>query len=232
MDVKWLMFDVDNTLLDFKKACEDGLKKTFTDFDSVLTDEIEMLYESINSAVWREFEQGKIDAVSLRSVRFSRLFDELGIQPAHPSEFGAQYLKNLVYCSEAYDGLDELLKSLKPEYLVSIITNGLKEVQRPRLSKLGLTDYFDSIIVSDEIGVAKPQSAFFDLAYKSLKHDLKKEQVMVVGDNIVADIEGGNGFGFQTCWISHGKHNHTDIKPDIMIEGIHEFHKVLNFIEG
>ena len=227
LDIKWLMFDADNTLLDFKKACEDGLRKTFVDFGSHCTPEIETLYESINADVWHSFEEGEINALQVRRLRFARLFDALDISPADPLEFNAQYLENLVYCSEPYEGLEVILTALKPKYHISLITNGLKEVQRPRLARLGLNNYFDSIIVSDEIGVAKPDAAFFEYAYGTIPHRLDKHEVMVIGDNIKADIGGGKNFGFKTCWISHGKNNTTDIEPDFEIHGIHKFQEVL-----
>jgi YjjG family noncanonical pyrimidine nucleotidase len=227
MNIKWLMFDADNTLLDFKKACDEGLRKTFEDFDDECTPEIAVLYEKINAEVWHDFESGMIDAHELRSLRFERLFEAIETRPADPYRFNARYLENLVFLSEPYDGLVAFLSALKPNYRISLITNGLKEVQRPRLSRLGLNHHFDSIVVSDEIGVAKPDAAFFEYAYRDIPHEIEKNEVMVVGDNIKADIGGGKDYGFKTCWVHHGKENLTEIEPDFMIHGIHEFDRVL-----
>lgn len=227
-NIKWMMFDADNTLLDFNKASKDALWKAFEDFDSVCTEEIYAIYKKINIKIWMEFEDGQLSASELRPKRFAQLFDALGQQIAPPADFSITYLENLVKVSEMYDGIDELLSQLKKQYKISLITNGLKEVQRRRLQHLKLENHFDSIIVSDEIGVAKPDVRFFEYAYQTIPHSIEKEDVLVVGDNIIADVGGGNAFGFKTCWIHHGKENQTDIKPDYSIKTIEEFSGLLS----
>ncbi len=232
MAIKWLMFDADNTLLDFKKACKVALWKTFEDHGYACSDEIEALYSKINANIWHEFELGKINSTQLRIQRFALLFESLEIQPSGAFEFNAKYLQNLVISSEIYPGVEELLQELKLDFHLSLITNGLKEVQRPRLTRLGMTKYFDSIVVSDEIGVAKPAAEFFEHVYASMPGNIPKNEVLVIGDNIKADIGGGASFGFNTCWISHGKSNGSEIRPDYEIEHIDDFHNVVTSING
>ena len=226
-DIKWIMFDADNTLLDFNKASKDALWKLFEDHGSACNEEIYSIYKKINYKVWTQFEEGVLSAVDLRPKRFKDLFDELGYQLTSPLKASQQYLNNLVVCSEMYADIPELLGMLKRKYKLSLITNGLKEVQRPRLQRLNLTHYFDSIVVSDEIGFAKPDSAFFNVAFSSFAHQLEKEEVLVVGDNIVADVKGGQDFGCATCWISHGKEKSEHIIPDHTIHDISEFHTLV-----
>ena len=225
--VKWLMFDADNTLLDFSKSCKLALKRTFDDRLLTYDHSIQEQYDEINRTVWREFEDGIIDAETLRVQRFARLFNKLNIEGFPPLEFNTDYLQNLVHCSETYEGVVELLSELKQKYRLSLITNGLREVQRNRLTKLSLNHWFDSIVVSDEIGVAKPDPAFFDVVFQSFEHDIDKEEVLVIGDNLKADIGGARDFGFKTCWISHNRQADNGIIPDMTIQHISEFRDAL-----
>ncbi len=202
MQFKWLMFDADNTLLDFSGASKQSLWQTFEDNGHACNAEIYAIYKKVNGQIWSDFEQGKITAEALRPKRFAELFKAIDLYPASPENFSKAYLENLIYKSEIYDGVKGILKKLKPEYHLSIITNGLKEVQRPRLRRLDIDQYFDSIIVSDEVGVAKPDKAYFDIAYSSIENPPPKEQVLVIGDSLKSDILGGLNYGFKTCWIN------------------------------
>ncbi len=218
----WLLFDADNTLLDFSQACRDAFWQSFQDFKIKCSDEIFEVYEEINKEVWKRFEKGEIDSVTLRSLRFSLLFQEIRIGHINAFLFNKSFLENLVHVSELYNGVKELLTSLKTEHKISIVTNGLKEVQRPRLSRLAITDFFDSIIVSDEIGVAKPDERYFEHVMKTIPTPPSKDQILMIGDNLHSDIIGGKNFGLDTCWITHGRENNTGIDPTFSIEKVHD----------
>ena len=99
-------------------------------------------------------------------------------------------------------GAIELLRSVYGTYELGLITNGLKEVQRPRLKRCGFEDYFNFVVVSDEIGVAKPSAAFFDVAYEQM-NGVDKSKVLVIGDNHNADVRGALEYGFDACWLRH-----------------------------
>lgn len=227
MKFKWLLFDFDNTLVDFSSAAKSSLWQTFSDFGTNCNEEIEAQYKLINSQVWTAFERGEISAAHLRVKRFADLFALLPSAPTTPETFSVRFLENLVQLSTAYEGVVPLLDQLKQQYQLGIITNGLKEVQRPRLQLLDLTDYFDSITVSDEIGVAKPQAAFFDHVYQSLADVPSKDQLLVIGDSLHSDIRGGIDYGLSTCWINHGKANTTDMQPDFSIKNVLELPDIL-----
>jgi YjjG family noncanonical pyrimidine nucleotidase len=230
--LKWIMFDADNTLLDFDKASKEALWLTFDDLKISCTEEIYKVYKEVNAGVWAEFEAGLISAIQLRALRFDRLFDKIEVKPCSGEFFNNTYLAHLVLRSETYEGVEGLLDMLKVKYKLSIITNGLREVQKPRLKRLKLDSYFDSIIVSDEIGHAKPHPSYFDFAYNSIDHNVDKSSVLVVGDNLKSDIIGGLNYGMQTCWISHGKENKTDINPNYEIAHISEFDGLVKSFHG
>lgn len=222
MNFKWLLFDFDNTLVDFTNTSKAALWQSFRDFETNCTEDIHDAYKVVNHQVWTAFEKGDMTAQKLRVERFELLFDQINLQPAAPAAFSKRFLENLVILSEAYAGVPEMLQLLRQKYHLGIITNGLKEVQRPRLDRLQMRDYFKSVVVSDEIGVAKPHAEFFEYAYQSLAQPVAKEEILVIGDNLQSDIKGGNNYGCPTCWVSHERENTTDVLPDFTINGVHE----------
>lgn len=227
MQFQWLLFDFDNTLVDFTNTSKNALWKSFLDFGSHCTETIYALYKDINHQVWSAFERGEMSAEHLRTERFSRLFQAIEEEPASPAAFSKRYLENLVALSHTYNGVHELLDQLGQDYQLGLITNGLKEVQRPRLELLRMTRHFSTIVVSDEIGVAKPDHAFFDFTYRSLSASPAKDKVLVIGDNLESDIKGGNNFGHTTCWVSHGRTNETNVHPHFTVEGVLGLHQLL-----
>lgn len=221
MIYKWLLFDADNTLLDFSNASKKAMWNAMNKIGMACTEELYQKYQVINHKVWQEFEQNTISAETLRSKRM-RLFLQSINRSEDPYAFNSLYLSELVNESTVYQNVPSILNELKTEgYLLSIVTNGLKEVQRPRLQKVGLYDVFDSIVVSDEIGVAKPELSFFEHTFNTFLHAPSKSQTLIIGDNLSSDILGGLQYGIKTCWISHCRKNETNIVPDYRIETVH-----------
>lgn len=227
MRYKWLLFDADNTFLDFASASKDSLYQTLDEHDLDCDEEIYAIYKTENAKVWESFENKEITALELRSLRFAKFFSAIEVGGIDPFLFNARFLENLVHLSEAYDGAKDLLESLMPEYILSVITNGLKEVQRPRINKLEMNHIFETIIVSDEIGVAKPDVGFFEHSYNSIDNPPPKSDVLVIGDNLKSDILGGVNFGVDTCWISHNNENNSLIQPTYTIDSILDINSVL-----
>jgi putative hydrolase of the HAD superfamily len=116
-------------------------------------------------------------------------------------EMNAKYISFLINESNLISGALSLLNFFKGKIPMGILTNGLKEAQRPRLSKADITHYFDHIIVSDEIGMSKPNPEIFTLAKLTLGN-IPSENILLVGDNPYSDIEGAQNFGFKTIWFN------------------------------
>lgn len=224
---KWLLFDLDGTLLDFKSASKKAMWQTFEQYNKECTDELYKIYQKINHQVWTEFEQKIITAEELRPKRFDLFFKAINDEIAPPHIFNQQYLNNLVLCSDVYEGAIDLLQSLQGQYLMSVVTNGLKEVQRRRLARLNMTHFFDSIVVSDEIGFAKPNFKYFEYTYQSIPNPPPKSDILIIGDGIPSDILGGQNFGISTCWIRHGRINNSNIQPDYELEYAVELPSIL-----
>ena len=186
MRYEWLLFDADNTLWDFSAAEAGALERTLSARDIAWSDEVLAQYRIINHTAWSDYESGKLSKSQLRTIRFKRLLEYYRLD--HPAEeLSLDYRTYLSQSTHMLEGAEALLHGLRGRYRMGLITNGLKEVQRPRLAATGLGDHFEFVVISDEIGVAKPHPGFFDVAYDQMAK-VGKNKVLVIGDNPNADI--------------------------------------------
>ena len=200
MTYHWLIFDADGTLFDFDRAEAGALQETFDAFGMVFKQRTGDLYRQINGAIWRELEQGAITPEALRVERFRRLFDALGLT-IDPAAFSERYLDHLSHRGDLIEGAAEVVKALHGRCRLLILTNGLSEVQRTRLAHSGLAEYFEDIVISDEVGAAKPDGRIFDVAFERMGNPAKAD-VLIVGDSLSSDIAGGQAYGIDTCWFN------------------------------
>lgn len=198
MRYDWILFDADGTLFDYDQAEACALEQAFQQAGLAYRAGCAEAYRRINARIWQEFEQGKITQALLRTRRFDLLFAELGIQ-ADAAAFSARYLKNLAAGTQLIRGAEALLRSLHGRVGLALVTNGLAEVQRPRLAASTLAGYFTSVVISEEVGSAKPDPRIFEIALAQMGSPSRK-RVLVVGDSLSSDILGGNRAGFDTCW--------------------------------
>jgi len=153
MRYPYLLFDADNTLYDFDKSQSNALKKTMLELHGSFDEHHERSYELVNTALWQAFEKGEMSQSELKAQRFQRYLEALELD-LDAELMNARYL---TYLSEGHfllDGAAELIEALAVNHRLLIVTNGLKEVQRPRFSASSIIKYFDGIVVSDELGVA------------------------------------------------------------------------------
>lgn len=200
MKYTWVLFDADGTLFDYARAEAQALRATFADLGEPFRTDYFGLYHTYNAQVWSEFEQGQISAAALRVERFRRMLAAAGItRPAE--EFSRVYLPNLARGADLIEGAVETVAALRPAFRLALITNGLTDVQRPRLAASALADAFDVVAISEEIGAAKPDPAYFDAVFARIGRP-EREQVLVVGDGVTSDIQGGLAYGLDTCWFN------------------------------
>ena len=195
---KWLLFDADGTLFDYVHAEALALEKTFqhvgAPFEQRYLDE----YRRINRQIWQALEQKQITPDVLRVRRFELLFEKLGIAIS-PVIFSEAYLKYLADCGELIEGAQDVLDALRAKYRFAILTNGLQAVQRSRLAHSTIRDHIAELIISEEIGFAKPERGFFDAAFTRIGNPLKA-QTLMIGDSLTSDIQGAAAYGIDTCW--------------------------------
>jgi 2-haloacid dehalogenase len=110
---------------------------------------------------------------------------------------------------------------------LALATNGIAEVQRRRFSKSALKNFFKAVVISDEIGVAKPAAAFFEIVFARIGNPPKKS-VLMVGDSLSSDIAGGAGFGIDTCWFNPSScSNESSVKPTYEISDLTELPELI-----
>lgn len=194
---RWLLFDVDDTLFDFTSAESRSLEMTFRDLNLPFDPAYAGVYREVNQAVWKEFEDGKLTSIQLRIERFARLFARTGLS-VDPESFSRRYLINLGSCSELIEGAEETIAALRDKYRLGLVTNGLSDVQRPRLAGSPLAQAFEVLAISEEIGAAKPDPRFFDTVFAQMGHPDESE-VLVIGDSVSSDIQGAFNYGLDAC---------------------------------
>lgn len=227
MKYEVIIFDADETLFDFKKSEREALRCTMIEFDIEYDEEYHLnVYKDINTAIWKEFEDGLITQKELKAERFKRLSDRLNAG-FDEFEFAKSYMKSLSYGSFLYDDSMDLVESLHKDYRLIIITNGLSDVQDNRIRKSIIARYFADIVVSEEVQVSKPDSRIFEHALNNIKYT-DKSKVLMVGDSLTSDIQGGINFGIDTCWFNPNKIvNETEIKPTYEISNLMELKDIL-----
>lgn len=208
---KWLLFDADDTLFDYQSAEAGALAETFADFGYPYEAAYTTTYRRINGALWAAFEQGQVDQNELRVRRFEQFFAALAL-PVDARVAGEKYLAHLGNQSRLLNGAVELVRALSEKYRLMLITNGIPEVQRPRLARSGIAGYFADIVISGEVGVAKPDARIFDEAFARMGQP-RRADVLIIGDSLSSDMQGGCGYGIDTCWYNPGRKENASALP-------------------
>ncbi len=196
----WILFDADDTLFDFRLAEGEALRQAFEAHDVPFDPAWLAVYRRVNAAAWRKLEEGTVSPGRLRVLRFEQLAAELGLA-IDPRSMGVAYIRQMAMQAQLVDGALAVVRSLGPRHRLAIITNGLPDVQRPRLARSPLHRSFEDVLISEELGVAKPDPAFFEIALARLGRPAPRD-VLVVGDSLSSDIAGGIAAGLDTCWFN------------------------------
>jgi 2-haloacid dehalogenase len=198
MNYSWLLLDADGTLFDYDRAEAAALRRTFEQLGAPFEPGHVEVYRRINGQIWLDFEQGRISQEDLRTRRFEILFDAVGVRLA-PGAFSIRYLDNLAHGTDLIDGAAEVVRALHGRVDLMLITNGLHEVQRPRIARSALNGYFADLVISEEVGAAKPDPLIFDVAFQRMGRP-RKEAVLMVGDSLTSDMRGAAAYGLDACW--------------------------------
>ena len=195
--IKHIFFDLDHTLWDFEKNSELALQKVFTKQNITLSLDLFLeVYKPINFEFWRLFRNEKVTKSELRYGRLKKTFDALNYSISDDliDIIAIEYIEFLPDFNYLFDGTFEILDYLKAKYKLHIITNGFEEVQLKKLKTSKIIDYFDAIITSESVGVKKPNPKVFKYSLKLA--NAKKENSIMIGDSIEADVLGAINFGF------------------------------------
>jgi len=226
MNYKVLIFDADGTLFDFVAAEEQAFKQMLADIHIEFTEQLFNQYLKANQSVWQELEQGLITQEELKYKRFLG-FNELAAINKDAKEMAISYMNHLSNASILYPEALKLIQELSQDYTITILTNGLREVQDKRIRRSILSPYLRDVVISDEEGIAKPDPRIIDLALKRINHQ-KKSDVMIIGDSLTSDIQGGQNASITTVWFNKEQSiNTSKIRPDYEIARLEDLKKIL-----
>lgn len=221
-----LLFDIDDTLLDFGAAEKVALRLLFEEHQLKLTQEIESHYRVINQGLWKQFEDGMIERSEVLNTRFSTLLKEYG-HTVDGALLENSYRRYLEDGKQLVDGAIELVKNLQNLFDLYIVTNGDSLTQYKRLSASGLQPIFKDIFVSEDTGYQKPMKEYFDYVFERIPN-FNVSTALIIGDSLNADIKGGQQAGLDTCWFNpHRKQNDLGLIPTYEIRKLDELYEIL-----
>ena len=221
-----IMMDIDNTLLDFDAAERKALLETLQQFSLPCDEAAISRYHEINSSLWGELNKGKIRRDKLVVERFDRFVKEIGAA-AKATELNRAYTEHLATHADVIPGAEEALQELAEVATMIAVSNGPESVERGRLKLSGFEKYFDDIFISEAVGVSKPNPKIFQMAMRKLGIE-HSDKVLVVGDSLSADIQGGVNAGLDTCWVNmNGLENESGLTPTYEVKALRELYPIV-----
>lgn len=222
-----VLFDIDDTLIDWKKSaviCFETLFREYNlPFDPIKTP---TAFFEASAPLWAAVDRGEITGSELRKVRWNHVFERLGIDRRDGEFFEKEFRRHLAKSAVPIEGAGEVLEYLFGKYTLGVASNAYFEQQNSRLELLGYKKYLKHIFTSQEIGYEKPNEKFFEHCLKELGNPAPQD-VLMVGDNPLADIEGANKAGFKTCWFNREAKPCDGINADYCISSLKELIDIL-----
>ena len=201
MRYQYLLIDNDNTLMDFNAAEAKALVDVLTAHNLPTDDATVHRYHEINDALWKALERGETTQPKLKVERFRQLLAVLGREDIDPAAMGAEYAAGLGNHADLLPGAAEFMHAVHGKMKIALVSNGVSAIQRSRLAKCPLTPLFDAIVISEEVGVAKPDPKLLHVALEMLGCTDKSQAVMM-GDSLSADIPAAVNAGVDSIFFS------------------------------
>jgi putative hydrolase of the HAD superfamily len=225
--IKHIFFDLDHTIWDFDRNAEETLTELYDHYQLKtlgLESAVDFIstYTANNHFLWSEYHLGKITKEILRAQRFSKTFLELGVHPDRiPNQFEDDYVRISPTKTNLFEGSERVLGYLKQKYSLHIISNGFKETTLTKMELSGLNPYFQNVIISEDVGVNKPDKKVFEYALD--KASALKDESIMIGDSIEADIRGAQDFGMKAIFFNPLKKE----KPEDVLMEIYHLEELL-----
>lgn len=223
-----VLFDADNTLLDFNKDEHQALVKTLEYYNVPATKENTSTYSEINQGMWKQLERGEITKPELKKNRFRLFFEAIGFEcDEDPFVVNEHYLSLLGEGGNTLDKAVDTVKKLREKGIeLHIVTNGIALTQAKRLKRSGLLPYITEIFVSETIGFQKPRKEYFDFVLEKIS-EKDKSKILLVGDSLTSDIKGAINAGLPCCWLNSSEEKApADYRIDFEISKISDVLKL------
>ena len=223
---KIVLLDLDNTLIDFNECARHSIMNIFNELGFTYTENVFETFICENVKIWKRLEKGEITKSDLRANRWNIILGKLGID-YDGTIIEEKFENGVAQGAYAVDGAYELLDYLYPKYELYIVSNGFRFVQESRLKIGDFRKYFKDIFLSEDVGVQKPAKEFFDYCFEKLKQP-EKEDVILIGDSLSADIIGGLNYGIDCIWFNKNNDKISeDIKPTYIVDKLCDIEKIL-----
>lgn len=218
--IKAILLDIDNTLLDFDAYVKDSMKNGFEKFGlGTYKDSDYDTFTVVNNGLWHDIEEGTLTFEELKKIRWNKVFEALGIS-FDGIAFETYFREYLNESAIPVKGAKELLEYLKgKDYILCAASNGPFDQQCNRLKIGGMYEYFTHFFISEKVGFSKPAPEFFEVCLNELNHAsrINKDEILMLGDSLSADISGANDFGFKTCFFNIKNKDVSSVKADYII---------------
>lgn len=227
--IKFVLLDLDDTILDFHKAEHIALSATLRELGIEPTEAVLKRYSEINMAHWKRLELGELTRTEVLHGRFTQLFCEMGVDG---DCYEAQRIYEWKLGTGHYflDGGQELLDTLYGKYDLYLASNGTDIVQTRRIASANIEHYFKELFISQRLGHDKPKREFFDAAFARIE-GFKHDEAIIIGDSLSSDIKGGINAGIRTCWFNpRGIKNESGIVPDYEVDSLDKIPELLERI--
>lgn len=227
-----LLWDVDDTLLDFGYSERWAIQHCFEQFGINISEKWIDRYSEINQSYWKRLEKGEVSKQEVMIERFRDLFREMEAERNEAlnidiESFAPIYPKALGKVYKYRDDSFELCSKLKNTCKQYLITNGFAEVQMSKLKLAGFDTLMDGIFISEKMQAVKPQKEFFDKCFAAIS-DFDKKRVLVIGDSLTSDMKGAANAGVTSCWYNpNEKELEGDVRPDYTIKNLWELLEIL-----
>jgi putative hydrolase of the HAD superfamily len=214
---KHIIFDLDHTLWDFNRNSKETLSFLFTEHQlanrlSVSFEQFLAIYYKTTNALWLLYDKKEISKTELRLERLPKVFATFGFEDNQlAQQIESEYLATCPNKPHLIKGTIELLNFLKSkEYPLHILTNGFKDIQQKKIAASKIAQYFDLVVTSECSGFSKPDKR----AYYHLLDQLNcsANECLMIGDNLISDIEGSAALGMNNIFFNPEKTNHKS-KP-------------------
>ena len=218
MTYKFLLFDLDHTLLDFDTAEDVALTQLLKEEGVEDIQAYKDYYVPMNKLLWKDLELKMITKKELVNTRFAKLFAHFGIEK-DGTYLAERYQFFLSKQGQTFPGVEDLLRKLiSQDYELYAATNGITYIQTGRMAQSGLAPYFNQVFISEQLQTQKPDPLFYDKIGQQIA-GFSKEKTLMIGDSLTADIQGGNNAGIDTIWYNpHHLENKTQAQPTYEVD--------------
>ena len=211
--IKYVFIDIDDTIIDFQLSAESAIRKMLEEENIPCPENFMKIYRDACDPLWRMVERREITLNELQKIRWAKVFENMGVSYNTEVDYEQKYREQLSLTDFKVEGSDELLKYLSEKYTICAASNSHYFQQINRIKLCGFDKYITHLFTSNEIGYEKPYHLFFEGCFEKLGNP-SKDEVIMIGDSLTADVAGAYEFGIKSIWFNSKKSVWNNLKSD------------------